>query len=98
MGQRIKGQEVQVLLIAGGVPVETLTAVKSFEVAFQIDTLTEGYLGETTDRRDAIFKGISGKMELHMEDQTILILARAIIDKARRRTPNGRMTPRRMAA
>jgi hypothetical protein len=87
MSQRIKGQEVEVMLVVDSAPQDTITDVRSFELAFQTEILREGYLGETTDRRDSIFKGVRGRMELHIENADIFKLFTSIIDKARRRTP-----------
>lgn len=87
MGQRIKGQEVEVVLIADGRPQASLFAIRSFEMTFQQEIKSEGYLGETTNRRDAIFNGISGRFEAHVDSAQFLTLFRQIVDKARRRTP-----------
>lgn len=85
--QRIKGQEVEVRLIVNNRLKDTITDVRSFEVAMQLEILKEGYLGETTDRRDEVFRGVRGRMELHFENQDILTLAQQIVDRARRRQP-----------
>jgi hypothetical protein len=85
--QRIKGQEVEVLVVLDGKVQSTITDVRSFEIAVQIELLKEGYLGETTDRRDDIFKGVSGKIELHYENKDIFDLIKALVNRARRQTP-----------
>jgi len=87
MSQRIKGQEVEVILVADGVIQDTITDVRSFEVAAKLEKKEEGYLGEKTNRYDEIYNGVRGRMELHFENQDILDLAFAIIDRAKRRTP-----------
>ena len=87
MAQRIKGQEVEVLLVVNGEPQAALFDIKSFEMAFQQEILSEGYLGETTNRRDSIFKGISGRFEAHVENQEFLTFFTTLVDKARRRAP-----------
>lgn len=89
--QRIKGQEVELLLVENNVPLSTINDVKSFEMTAQLEILKEGYLGETTDRRDTVYRGYHGKMELHFENRDILDFIRRIIDKARRRTPGARI-------
>ena len=67
MAQRIKGQEVETLIVVDGAPRDTITDIRSFEFAFQTEIMSEGYLGETTERKDSIFKGIRGRLELHFE-------------------------------
>lgn len=91
MAQRIKGQECEIILIADSKPLDTITTIKNFEFSFLLETLSEGYMGETTERKDSIFKGISGKLELHIENQSILTLAKLVVDKARSREPGAKI-------
>jgi len=84
---RIKGQEVEVLVVVDGAPKTNMTSVRSFEVTLNTEIMSEGYLGETTERKDSIFKGVSGKIELHFDNQEVMKVYQAIVDKARRRTP-----------
>lgn len=85
--QRIKGQEVEVLLIVDGSIQDTITDVRSFEVAAKLEIQEEGYLGEKTNRYDEIFNGMRGRMELHFENQDVFNLMGSIVDRAKRRTP-----------
>lgn len=85
--QRVKGQEVQVLVIRDGTVDQTLTAIRNFEVTFQLEILKEGYLNEVADRRDEIYKGMAGRFELHIETKDIFDLIKAIVARATRRTP-----------
>ena len=84
---RIRGQEVEVLLLVDGTIQDTITDVRSFEVAAKLEIQEEGYLGEKTNRYDEIFKGIRGRMEMHFENKDILTLMKSIINRAKRRTP-----------
>jgi len=85
--QRIKGQEVEVQIIKDGVPQSNVTAVKSLEISFQMEIKSEGYLGETANRKDAIYNGMRGSMTVNFSDSGTLDLTKAIVDKAQRRTP-----------
>lgn len=91
MSQRIKGQEVEVLVVVNGVPQENTTDVRNFEFEFMTEILKEGYLGETTDRYDSIFRGIRGKFEFHFENNQIFQIIQSIVAKARRRLPGTRI-------
>lgn len=91
MAQRIKGQETEVIMIVNGVAQSTITDVRSFELTFQLAISSEGYLGETTNRKDSIFNGCQGSIELHFENDDVLDLFKSIVDKARRRTPGTRI-------
>lgn len=85
--QRIKGQEVEVLLVVDGQVQDTLTAVKSTEITREFETTEEGYLGEKGDRYDEFYKGYSGSMELHFGDAVVFDFMQAVQDRAQRRTP-----------
>lgn len=87
MAQRIKGQEISLMLVVGGQAQSTLTAIRSFEVTPKLEKKQEGYLGETTDRYDEVFQGCDFRMEYHYEDDAGLKLIEAIIERAARRTP-----------
>ena len=91
MAQRIKGQETEIILIVNSIPIDTLTEVKSCDFSYDLETMSEGYLGETTDRKDSVFKGISGKMQIHLSNPSVFEVIAACVDKARRRTPGTRI-------
>jgi hypothetical protein len=85
--QRIKGQEVEVILVVNNVPQATITDVKNFEATLKFEKKQEGYLGETSDRYDEVFMGIDGGAEFHFENQDLFTLFQSISDRARRRQP-----------
>lgn len=89
--QRIKGQEVELVVIADGVPVEAVTTIKSFELEDQLETKSEGYLGETTNRADSVYNGIRGSFEVHSATKSIFTFIQTAVDKARRRVPGARI-------
>jgi hypothetical protein len=82
---RVRGQEVSVQVVQNGKIVAELTDVKSFDVEFQLDVMTEGYLGEFTDRRDDMFKGVSGKIEFHVENNAPFDFINAIVQRSQSR-------------
>lgn len=83
---RLKGQEVSLLLIQDSAPLQTMRDFVSFESEEMLEIIREGYLGETTDRRDMVYRGFSGKCEMHIENRAYLDFRQAMVDKARRRT------------
>jgi len=89
--QRLKGQEVELIIVENDAPLTGIADVRSFEMAAQLEILREGYLGETTDRRDSLYRGYRGRMELHFENRDVLDLMRRLVDKARRRTAGTRI-------
>lgn len=82
---RVRGQEVSVQVVQNGKIVAELTDVKSFDVEFQMDVMAEGYLGEFTDRRDDMFKGVSGKIEFHIENNAPFDFINAIVQRSQSR-------------
>lgn len=84
---RLRGQEVSVQVVKDGALLADITDVKSFEVEFQLEVMSEGYIGEFTDRRDDIFKGVTGKVEFHIENGAPFDLVNAIVQRAQRRVP-----------
>jgi hypothetical protein len=89
--QRIKGQEVSVEIIKDSRPLDTINIVRSFDFEYELETKSEGYLGETTDRKDSVFRGIKGRMELHTNNKDIFTLIQTAVDKARDRTSGVRI-------
>jgi hypothetical protein len=82
---RVRGQEVSVQVVQDGKIVAELNDVKSFDVEFQMDVMKEGYLGEFTDRRDDMFKGISGKIEFHIENNAPFDFINAVVQRSQSR-------------
>ncbi len=88
MAQRLKGQEVNITVMLDGVEQLSLRDVKNLTITPNFDRLTEGYLGETTDRYDELFKGVAVEFEVHTEDPGFVDFIAAVKNRATRRTPN----------
>lgn len=84
---RIRGQEVEIRIVTDGEIERSLTAIQNFELEAQLETKDEGYIGETTNRKDDIYNGVRIRMSLHLETQEWFDFQRRVIDRARRRTP-----------
>lgn len=83
--QRIKGQEVSIAITVDGALQTQINTVQSAEIEFELDLLEEGYLGETSDRVDSVFKLIRVNLEGHANNQAYLELADAIAARAQNR-------------
>lgn len=86
--QRIKGQEVSIIITRGGELEAELTDVKSCEFTPQFEIKSEGYLGEKTNRKDEVYVGVKGSSELHIHDGSIFDFLQAIKDRAQRVSPD----------
>ena len=87
---RARGQETQVRLLVDGQLQSTITAIRESTFTFLLRTLTEGYLGESTMRRDQFFDGIRGSFTVHPEGQEILTtIVRRVKENAQRRRQAG---------
>lgn len=79
---RLLGRDVQIRLAINGAPLVTLTAISNFTFETRQRILTEGYLGETAMRQDAIFDEVGGTFTIKPEGTEILTFQKAIADKA----------------
>lgn len=84
---RILGQNVSLIVVQDGAPLQEINCIKSFSFTFELEMKDEGYLGETTNRKDSVFKGVKMDMEMHSNNKKIFQIIQSAIDKARRRTP-----------
>lgn len=88
MPLRLKGQEVSGILASATVGIETsFSNIKSLDVQFDREILSEGYLGQTTEQKDDIYKGVSGTMTLHSGDAGVLSVIQRMNEVTRRRLP-----------
>ena len=87
--QRIKGQDVEILIVQNGVALDSannsVRDIRNFDVTPKFEKLEEQYLGETSKRYDEIFHGVDFKMDLHFENPYVLTLIKAIKERAQRR-------------
>ncbi len=86
--QRIKGQEVSVLIVQDGNLQDTLTDIQNFNTEMVFETKVQGYLGEKNDRVDYIFHNAKFDMELNLHTQDWLNFMLAMKKKATRETPD----------
>lgn len=89
-GQRIKGQDTELVVIQNGKIVSAFTYIKSHEITLAIEMIEEGYLGRTTKDFDQIFNGAKGKFEMHYDSPDVFTAIQSIIDKATNRIPGTR--------
>ena len=86
--QRIKGQEVTLLIVRDGALEAELTDIQNFNAEFMLEQIAQGYLGEKTERHDEVYKGTKGDMELHTHSEDVFVFIQALIDRAKRNTPD----------
>jgi hypothetical protein len=84
---RVRGQETATTIAINNVPQLQTTDIRSLEMTWELEVQKEGYLGETTDRRDSIYRGVSGKQQYHFENPAIFGIVTSFVGKAQRRTP-----------
>jgi len=86
MAQRIKGQEVKIIVMSAGSPETELTDIQNFNFEYEIELLQQAYLGEVADRFDEIFKSVKFDFEMHNHSQDFLKFKQKIVDRAQRTT------------
>lgn len=87
MAQRVKGLEVEFSVISPAGREESLGDVVSCSVEFQMDILTQGLLGEGSERRDDIFRGVRIEMEVQLERGDFPSFINRVTTRAKRRSP-----------
>ena len=85
----MKGQEVRVDFVSATQGVEPGVAgvVKSIEIQYDLESLSEGYLGGLTEEKDNIFTGISGNMEMNLRSADAFSLTERVKFVAQNRVP-----------
>ena len=86
--QRLRGQETSVLIVRDGALEDSLSDIRNFNFEFQLEVTSMGYLGEKSERKDEILKGVKGDMELHLHSSAWFSFVNAVLDRASRRTPD----------
>lgn len=86
--QRIKGQEISILIVKDSVLVSELTDIQNFGIELDVELLQQGYLGEKSDRYDEIYKGCKFDFEMHEHSQDVLTFQSNILARAKRDTPD----------
>lgn len=86
--QRIKGQEVAILITQDGALQDTLVDIQNFNLESQFEIKSQGYLGEKTNRKDFIYNGCKFDMELHLHKQDWFNFQQSLKDKAQRTNPD----------
>lgn len=88
MAGRAKGQDVRIVVTSSVAGQEdSITAVQSFEMSWQMEIKSEGYLGETANRKDDILMGIRANAKLHLERAAYFRFVQRVTDRAQRRLP-----------
>lgn len=85
VSQRILGQEISIAIIVDNALQTTIDSIKSAEIEFEQELIEEGYLGETSDRVDSVFKLIRVNITTDMNSADYLELADAIVARSQNR-------------
>ena len=85
--QRVKGQEASIIIVSGGVQQDTLTDIHNFNIEFEGEIKSQGYLGEKTNRKDDVYNGVKFDFEMHSHSQDWLSFVIAIHDRMKRNNP-----------
>jgi len=65
---RVLGQQVSVTLVFPTRPIKELGPILSASFNYEAEIIEQGYLGERGNRYDEIYKGIRGKLDLHLDN------------------------------
>lgn len=91
MAQRFIGQDLILTPFLNGVPQDSYTDCRSAEVVFQTEIIKDGYLGQFTDRRDMVYRGVRGNFEIHFSEASVFDMVAGILNRARQRRGGNRI-------
>lgn len=86
--QRIKGQEVTVSVVRGGVLEASFTEIKSFNMTVKSEVKKQGYLGEKGSRVDDIFDSVDFDFEMHVHNTEWTTFVTAVQQRQKRELPD----------
>lgn len=86
--QRIKGQEVSIIITRGGELEAELIDIRNFNFEPKSEIKEEGYLGEKSNRHDDIYNGCRGDLEMHIHSDDWLRFMQVVIDRQKRNVPD----------
>lgn len=82
----IKGQETIFTMTSPNGLEETVDKIKDATFTFDMELVTEQYLGQVADEFDDIFRGVSVELTFNVRSPKVYDLVQAIVDRAQRRT------------
>jgi hypothetical protein len=85
--QRLKGQEVRIVVNLNGRTMSAIDSVGSFGDTIEFEIKSDGFLGEPVNRFDEILNGYGGDFEIQVTTSQWIILQQAIRDRATRVQP-----------
>jgi hypothetical protein len=89
--ERIRGQEVNVIIVLNSVVQATLNCITDFEGEVSFEVISKGYLGEKTNRKDMIFNGAKFNYGLDTYTQDWIPFVQAAQALAKRTAPNNQI-------
>lgn len=88
MSQRLRGDEVQVLVTTGGALEDTFDAISNFNLELSTELISTAYLGEKSERKDSIFKGVKFDFEMNISKAGVFTFLDRVKKKAQRVLPD----------
>lgn len=85
MTQRLAGQDTSIFVVVDKIPIDEITAVKTYDVTWKFKSTSEEYVGEGSPRKDDFFEGMSGQIEYDGETTAGLTLIEAFKTRAQNR-------------
>lgn len=89
---RIRGQEVTVLFSIGDEIQQSLNDISDFSFSYMFEIMSKGYLGQKSEKKSTIFKGIKGSFNADVSSQDLFRLAESVRQKATNEAPDTAFT------
>ncbi|MFA6166742.1 MAG: hypothetical protein WC700_09005 [Gemmatimonadaceae bacterium] len=84
---RLRGEDTSLSILVDNQVQTQLGDVKSANLTWEMEIKEEGFLGEHSDRYDTVYKGITGDLDIQIEDASWTTFVQSLLDIAQRRTP-----------
>lgn len=84
----LKGQEVKLVALQDGSPIQEINSVASFNENVDLALQQQGYLGEKVNRFDEILNGFGGDVEMHVNQPAWVRFQKSVIARAQRAAPD----------
>lgn len=88
MEQRIKGQEITISVVRGGVLEASFTDIKNFNITVKSEVKKQGYLGEKGSRTDDVFDSVDFDFEMHVHNTEWTKFVTAVQQRQKRQLPD----------
>ena len=84
---RIRGQELKVLVVTDGSLEEEFQEITDFSIEPEMEGKSQGFLGELSNRKDDIFNGFKFTLGMQIHSSRLFLFINSVIERQKRLAP-----------